>query len=91
MARQLEGVRGWQASQTTACCRRASSVFRIPAGRHSLVMRYEPESWKAALGFAGLLGVLLLMALEWRAGWRARLETWTPAWALAARQRASAC
>jgi hypothetical protein len=31
-------------------------------------MRYEPETWKAALGFGGLAGVLLLMAMEWR-GW----------------------
>jgi uncharacterized membrane protein len=53
----------------------------IPAGRHSLLMRYEPESWKAALGFAGLLGALLLIVLEPR-GWRARLETWTPRWPL---------
>ena len=45
----------------------------ISAGRHSLVMRYEPESWKAALGFAGLLGTILLIALESR-GWLSRLE-----------------
>ena len=50
-------------------------------GQHSLVMRYEPESWKAALGFGGLAAVLLLMALEWR-GWRVRLEAWSPVWSL---------
>ena len=44
-------------------------------------MRYQPESWKAALGFAGLFGVLLLIALEHR-GWLARVESWAPQWAL---------
>jgi hypothetical protein len=60
----------------------------LAAGRHSMVMRYESESWKAALGFAGLTGVLLLLALE-RRGWAARLEAWVPLWTLppAARRR----
>ncbi len=42
-------------------------------------MRYQPESWKAALGFAGFAGVLLLLALD-RRGWLARVEVWTPLW-----------
>ena len=49
----------------------------LTPGRHTLVMRYQPESWKAALGFAGFAGVLLLLALE-RRGWLARAEVWTP-------------
>ena len=44
----------------------------LSAGRHSLVMRYQPESWKAALAFAGLAATLLLMATERR--WAARAE-----------------
>ena len=62
----------------------------LAEGRHSVRMRYEPESWKAALGFAGLAGVLLMMAMEWRAGWR-RVETWMPGWkpGEAARRRAA--
>ena len=58
----------------------------LTAGRHAVVMRYQPESWKAALGFAGLTVVLLLIALEPR-GWPARVEAWTPAWALPAAAR----
>ena len=50
-------------------------------GPHSIVMRYQPESWKGALGFAGLIGVLLLIALEQRV-WRPRLEEWSPTWTL---------
>jgi hypothetical protein len=38
----------------------------LAAGRHSIEMRYEPESWKAALGFVGLAGVLLLISTERR-------------------------
>jgi Dolichyl-phosphate-mannose-protein mannosyltransferase len=53
----------------------------LTPGRHSIVMRYQPESWKAALGFAGLFGVVLLIAVERRA-WLARAETWAPDWAL---------
>ncbi len=51
----------------------------ISTGRHSLVMRYEPESWKAALGFGGLLATILLIALESRE-WLSRLETSPLAW-----------
>ena len=40
----------------------------LTAGHHSIVLKYEPESWKAALGLAGLVGVALLIALEQR-GW----------------------
>ncbi len=60
----------------------------LATGRHSLLMRYEPERWKAAVGFAGLLGVALLMAMEWRAGW-SRVECWSLGWELgeAARRR----
>ena len=53
----------------------------LTPGRHSVVMRYEPGAWKAALGFAGLSGVLLLILTE-RRRWRARVEEWTPAWTL---------
>ena len=63
----------------------------LTAGRHSIVMRYQPESWKAALGFAGLLGVLLLI-VGWSArGWQARVETWTPAMGVARCRRAVVC
>ena len=58
----------------------------LAAGHHSMVMRYEPESWKAALGFAGLAGVLLLIATE-RRGWATRLEAWAPRWTLPATAR----
>jgi uncharacterized membrane protein len=60
----------------------------ILPGHHSLVMRYEPERWKAALGFGGLIAVVLLMVFE-RRGWRAHWEAWTPAWTVpeAARRR----
>jgi hypothetical protein len=44
-------------------------------------MRYEPESWKAAVGFTGLVVVLLLIATE-RRGWLARVAAWAPRWAL---------
>ena len=53
----------------------------MPAGQHSVTMRYEPESWKAALGFAGLLGVLLLIVWE-RRGWQYSVESWAPGWPL---------
>ncbi len=52
-------------------------------GHHSIVMRYQPEGWKAVLGFAGLLAVILLMATE-RRGWPARVESWEPGWTLPA-------
>ncbi|MBS1858592.1 MAG: glycosyltransferase family 39 protein [Acidobacteria bacterium] len=55
-------------------------------GRHRLAMRYEPEGWKAAVGFAGLGGVLLLMLVEWRAGW-SRVEAWRPGWSVPAAAR----
>ncbi len=51
----------------------------LTEGRHWLTLRYEPESWKAALGFGGFAGVLLLILAEWRAGWT-RVEAWTPPW-----------
>ena len=53
----------------------------LAAGHHSIVMRYQPGAAKVALGFAGLLGVVLLMALE-RRGWWVRAEVWTPDWRL---------
>ena len=64
----------------------------LTPGHHSVVMRYEPGGWKAALGFAGLAGVLLLIVTE-RRGWRARLEHWTPRWTLpeSARRRLLDC
>ena len=55
----------------------------LQPGHHSIVMRYQPESWKAVLGFAGLLAVLLLMVLE-RRGWLVLVEGWEPAWTLPA-------
>jgi len=60
----------------------------LAAGRHSVVMRYEPERWKTALGFGGLAFVLLLIALE-RRGWADRVKAWAPTWTLpgTARQR----
>jgi len=53
---------------------------RLTPGQHAIVMRYQPESWKAALGFGGLAGVILLIAWE-RRGWPARVEGWSVAWA----------
>jgi hypothetical protein len=58
----------------------------VPDGRHSIAMRYEPEGWKPALGFAGLAGVLLLFVLE-RRGWRVGLPTRAPRWVLPAAAR----
>ena len=53
----------------------------LEPGRHTLTMRYEPESWKIALGIGGLLIVGLLLVMEY-SGALARLETWAPAWRL---------
>jgi Dolichyl-phosphate-mannose-protein mannosyltransferase len=47
----------------------------VPAGRHEIFMRYEPESHKGLWGFAGLLGFMLLFGGE-RRGLLARLEKW---------------
>jgi hypothetical protein len=58
----------------------------LAPGHHTLVMRYQPESWKAAMGFAGLLAVLLLMVTEGR-GWPVRVESWQPGWTLPATAR----
>jgi hypothetical protein len=55
----------------------------LAAGRHSIMMRYEPERWKTALGLGGLVGVLLLMAIERRG----RLAAWVPAWTVPAQAR----
>jgi hypothetical protein len=54
----------------------------LAAGRHSIEMRYAPESWKAALGFVGLAGVVLLISTERR--WAARAEAWACPWTLPA-------
>ena len=53
----------------------------LAPGRHAVLMRYQPESWKPAVGLAGLVAVLLLIATE-RRGWPARLEAWSPRFAL---------
>ena len=58
----------------------------LAQGRRSLVMRYEPEGWKTALGLAGLAGVLLLIVTE-RRRWGALLEAWAPRWTLPAPAR----
>jgi hypothetical protein len=60
----------------------------LTPGRHSITMRYEPSSWKTALGFAGLLGVAILFGME-RQGWLARAEAAASEWTLpdAARRR----
>jgi hypothetical protein len=57
-------------------------------GRHSITMRYQPETWKLALAFGGFTGVIVLIVLEQR-GRLARVESWLPAWPLpnAARRR----
>jgi hypothetical protein len=40
----------------------------VPAGRHSLLFRYEPGNWKLWMALAGALAVLLMgMAERW---WR---------------------
>ncbi len=65
---------------------------QLEPGRHSIVMRYEPGSTKAVLGFGGLLVVLLLIVMEAR-GWPARgwlrhafagWKDWQPSWAVTA-------
>ncbi len=60
----------------------------LPAGRHTLIFRYEPERWKTTLAFAGLSGIFMMIFFE-RRGLFARLESWTPSWTLpvSARQR----
>ena len=78
--------RNWKATvdgSPTATSMLSPGFVGVPVGpgQHSLVMRYEPEGWKAALGFGGLAAVLLLLALEWL-GWRVRLEAWSPEWSL---------
>ena len=50
----------------------------------------SPRVGRPHSGFAGLFGVLLLIALE-RRGWLARVEAWTPAWASARLPRAAVC
>jgi hypothetical protein len=55
-------------------------------GRHTVVMRYEPGSWKAIAGFGGLAGVLLLIMLEQR-GRLDPAKAWHPAWRIPAAAR----
>jgi uncharacterized membrane protein len=52
----------------------------VAQGRHSLTMRYEPEWWKAPLGIAGFIVVVLLLVTEHR--WLARAEAFDPLWTL---------
>jgi uncharacterized membrane protein YfhO len=40
----------------------------VPAGRHSLLFRYEPGNWKLWMALAGALAVLLMGMAERR--WR---------------------
>jgi len=56
------------------------------AGHHSIFLRYEPESWRAVLGFAGLLAVVLLIGMDKR-GRLAWVETWEPGWPVPAAAR----
>jgi hypothetical protein len=51
----------------------------VTAGRHSIVMRYEPGNWKIVSGLAGFLCVLALIALE-RRGRLQPVVAWTPRW-----------
>ncbi|MBZ5677905.1 MAG: glycosyltransferase family 39 protein [Acidobacteriia bacterium] len=62
--------------ETTAMLSPGFIGVSVPAGRHDIVMRYEPDIHKGLWGIAGLIGVLLLLVCE-RRGLLAGVAEWT--------------
>ena len=73
--------------ETTAMLSPGFIGVSVPAGRHDIVMRYEPDGHKGLWGIAGLIGVLLLLVCE-RRGLLAGVVEWkAPALSVAVRRR----